>query len=158
MLHTGSTPVGHLSDVFPLPRKYTGTTPLGLLCFTQQVHRYGTFTLRVSLLHRGSTQVRPLRLSLLHTGNTQVRHPASLLHTGSTQVRHLSGFFASYGKYTGTTLLGFLCFTQQVHRYDSQPRYGSSPRDVGPRSSLSTRNDSGTVQSGVAPQQSQQRQ
>ena len=139
MLHTGSTQVGHLSDVFPLPRKYTGTTPLGLLCFTQQVHRYGTFTLRVSLLHRGSTQVRPLRLSLLHTGNTQVRHPASLLHTGSTQVRHLSGFFASYGKYTGTTLLGFLCFTQQVHRYDSQPRYGSSPRDVGPRSSLSTR-------------------
>ena len=124
----GSTQVRPFQVFFDSHRKCTGTTPLGFLCFTQEVRRYDTF--KVSLFHTGSTQVRHLQgffaTHSKYTGTTplgflcftQELHKynpfrVSLLHTGSAQVRHLLGFFASHRNYTSTTPLGFLCYTQE---------------------------------------------
>ena len=55
----------------------TGTTPLGFLFFTQEVHRYDQEVhrydpFRISLLHTRSTQVRPLLRLSLHVGFIRV--------------------------------------------------------------------------------------
>ena len=117
VLDTGSTQVRHLEGFCVSQRKYTGVTPLGFLCFTQEVYRYYD-TIGVSLLHTGSTQLQHLQgffaSHKIYTGTT----PLGFLRvTQESQVRHLEGFCASQKKYTGTTPLGFLRLTQDRHRH-----------------------------------------
>ena len=58
VLDTGSTQVRRHQGFFASHKKNTEKTPLRFLRFTQEVHKYNT--LRVSVFHKGSTQVRHL--------------------------------------------------------------------------------------------------
>ena len=72
-------------------------------------------------LHHPQDHLHPTGITYLasqrkYTDTTPFR--VSLLHTGSTQARPLQGFLASQRTQTGTTPLGYLCVTKEVHRYE----------------------------------------